>query len=258
MAICTLVVPTYNASSFIEQTVNRLDQFVNDHPDWRVLFVCDGCKDDTPEKLTRLLETRSPRLEAHIYAVNRGKGYAVRTGLSAARTPYRIFTDVDLAYPPEEALKLLKMLQDGADLVVANRASPDSRFLISPADFPAIYKRHRMSRTFNWYLRQMLPIRILDTQAGLKGITAEAWSRIAPHMTTDGFFVDVEMLARAGREGMKIVETPVFFNYVDPSTVQLVSHGWSMILDTFRLRRTLKREDAMATQHRTSAPPVNS
>jgi dolichyl-phosphate beta-glucosyltransferase len=32
------------------------------------------------------------------YSPNRGKGYAVRAGLLAARGRFRIFTDVDLAY----------------------------------------------------------------------------------------------------------------------------------------------------------------
>ena len=44
---CTLVVPTYNAAGFIAKTVERLREFVADHPQWVVLFVCDGCSDDT-------------------------------------------------------------------------------------------------------------------------------------------------------------------------------------------------------------------
>ena len=56
-------------------------------------------------------------------------------------------------------------------------------------------------------------------------------------MTTDGFFFDVELLARAGAAGLRIDESPVFFNYYDPTTVRMVNHGWSMIKDTLRLRR---------------------
>ena len=69
---------------------------------------------------------------------------------------------------------------------------------MSPTDFPRIYKRHLMSRSFNWWLRRMLPIEILDTQAGLKGVTARAWQTIGPQITSEGFFFDVELLARAG------------------------------------------------------------
>jgi hypothetical protein len=98
-----------------------------------------------------------------------------------------------------------------------------------------------MSRSFNWWLRQMLPITILDTQAGLKGITAQAWEKIGPEMTTDGFFFDVEFLARAGAAHLRIDEAPVFFKYVDPTTVRMVNHGWKMIKDTLKLRRNMKK-----------------
>ena len=238
---CTLVVPTYNAADFIESSVLRLRRFVAEHPEWCVLFVCDGCTDGTAEKLSGLIADAGPAIQAEIYTENQGKGAAVRRGMELAKTPYRFYTDVDLAYDPDEALKLLMLLEGGADLAVVNRASPDSCFLISPRDFPTIYKRHVMSRSFNWWLRKMLPINILDTQAGLKGMTAAVWEKIGPQLSTKGFFIDVEILAWAGLHQMRVDETPIVFKYVDPTTVRMVSHGWHMIFDTLRLRKDLAR-----------------
>jgi dolichyl-phosphate beta-glucosyltransferase len=238
---CTLILPTYNAAEFIDKTVQRLTAFLGDHPDWCCIFVSDGCKNGTVEKLEPHIRAMPEQMRLEAYEKNRGKGYALRRGLNLARTPYKIFTDVDLAYDPDEALKILHLLENGADLAVVNRASADSQFLISPRDFPNIYKRHIMSRGFNWWLRQMLPIHILDTQAGLKGITAAAWEILSPHMTTNGFFFDVELLARAGSAQMRIDEIPVLVRYVDPTTVRMVSHGWSMIKDTVKLRRAMRK-----------------
>ena len=238
---CTLVLPTYNASDFIEATVTRLFRFLSAHEDWCALFVCDGCSDDTVAKLRAMTDDYAPQMRVEAYDRNRGKGYALRRGLSLADTPFKVYTDCDLAYDPEESVKILHLLEAGADLAVVNRANPDSQFLISPRDFPNIYKRHLMSRSFNWWLRQMLPITIGDTQAGLKGITAAAWDRLGPAMTTDGFFFDVELLARAGAAHMRLDEAPVYFKYVDPTTVRMVNHGWSMIKDTLKLRRAMRR-----------------
>jgi glycosyltransferase involved in cell wall biosynthesis len=239
-ARCTLVVPTYNAASFIAETVRRLAEFVAEHPRWLVLFVCDGCSDDTVAKLSAELAPLSSALTVHSYEQNRGKGHALRRALGLVRTPFVVYTDCDLAYDPDEALRILQLLEDGADLAVANRVDPASRFLISPCDFASIYQRHRMSRAFNWWLRHMLPIEILDTQAGLKGLSLEAWARLSPHITSDGFFIDVELLAWAGAMKMKIAQTPVSFRYIDPTTVRMVRHGWPMILQTLQLRRRLK------------------
>jgi len=239
---CTLVIPTYNAADFIENTVDRLRRFAAEQPGWCVLFVCDGCTDGTADKLGALTAADGPAIRVEAYSANRGKGYALRRGLSLAVTPYRFYTDVDLAYDPDSAVGLLRLLEGGADLAVANRANPESRFLVSPRDFPRIYRRHLSSRGLNLWLRAMLPIAIHDTQAGLKGVTAAAWERLGPRITTDGFFFDVELLARAGQVGMTVAEAPVEFRYVDPSTVRLISHGWSMLKDTWRLRRRLGSE----------------
>lgn len=240
-ARATLVVPTYNAMQFIDATVSRLRRFVADHEDWCVLFVCDGCTDGTAGHVAAAVADE-PRIRVLSYRRNRGKGYALRLGLNRAVTKFRVFTDADLAYDPEEALKIVAVLEAGADVAVVNRASPESCFLISPRDFPNIYKRHLMSRSFNWYLRQVLPIRILDTQAGLKGITADAWEVVGPKMGSDGFFFDVELLARAQTEGLILRETPIVFRYADPTTVRMVKHGGQMFFDTIRLRRRLSQE----------------
>lgn len=252
---CSLVLPTYNAADFIESTVSRVVRFLRSHPDWCAVFVVDGCPHGTTEKLRPLVEPLFPQIRLQDYTPNRGKGYALRLGLNTAKSPYLIYTDVDLAYDPDEAVKILKLLEDGADVGVVNRASPDSRFLISPLDFPRIYKRHLMSRGFNWWLRQMLPIKILDTQAGLKGLTAKAWEEIGPQMHNDGFFFDVELLARAGAANMRIDEIPVFVKYIDPTTVKMVTHGWAMIKDTLRLRKNLRqaKKNVSRTLHET--PP---
>lgn len=238
---CTLILPTYDASDFIEATVNRVRDFLSQHLDWCALFVVDGCPHGTGEKLQPLVANLAPQIRMDNCLQNHGKGHVLRRGLDLAKTPFRIYTDVDLAYDPDEALKILAVLENGADLGVVNRASPESRFIMSPMDFPRIYKRHLMSRSFNWWLRRMLPIQILDTQAGLKGLTAKAWETIGPHMTSDGFFFDVELLARAGAVNMRIDEVPVLVRYVDPTTVKMVTHGWAMIKDTVRLRKSLRK-----------------
>lgn len=242
---CTLILPTYNASAFIGETVVRVSRFVREHPAFCVLFVCDGCRDDTVVNLRGLLAelpggARQMRVLA--YEQNRGKGFALRTAFSKCETPYMIFTDVDLAYEPDDAEKLLAVLKGGADLVVVNRASPDSTFLISPRDFSNIYKRHLMSRAYNRWLRMMLPINILDTQAGYKGLTAAAWARLAPRLRCDGFFFDTELLAHAGAMGLDVRQTPAHFKYLDPTTVRMVKSGWAMLGDTISLRRRLRAQ----------------
>src|SRR2546423_580718 len=154
----TLILPTYNAANFIDRAARRLIRFADDHPDWRVLFVCDGCEDDTVARLQALVREfeADGRIRIESYSANRGKGYALRRGLDLADTPFKVYTDVDLAYDPSEVVRLAEVLEEtSADLAVVNRASPQSQFIITPRDFHNIYKRHLVSRSFNWWLRRM-------------------------------------------------------------------------------------------------------
>ncbi|MCV4601093.1 glycosyltransferase, partial [Escherichia coli] len=57
------------------------------------------------------------------YESNRGKGYAVRTGLEAARGRIALFTDADLSTPIEELPKLTDPISAGNfDITFGSRA----------------------------------------------------------------------------------------------------------------------------------------
>jgi glycosyltransferase involved in cell wall biosynthesis len=239
--MATLVLPTYNAAAFIADTVARLRSFVEAHPDWQVLFVCDGCTDATPALLVEVCR-EVPGFGVRVHQTNHGKGHAVRAGFDAATTPYLAFTDVDLAYDLEDACRLVALLQNGADIAVANRASPDSRHWVSPRDFQSLYRRHVLSRIYNAWARAMLPITVGDIQAGLKAITLVAWTQLRPTLTVDDFAFDAELLVRASQAGLCVVEAPVSFRYVDPTTVLMARHGWRMLFAVLRLRRALWRQ----------------
>ena len=198
--VATLVLPTYNASAFVEETVARLQRFAAAHDDWCVLFVCDGCSDDTVPKLRQLLDGSSHQLRVEAYDRNRGKGYALRRGMTLAETPYKIYTDCDLAYDPEEAVKILHLLQAGADLAVVNRASPDSSIPHQPARFP----EHLQAASDEPELQLVAADRCCRSRSATprpasRDAPPAAWDVVGPAMTTDGFFFDVELLARAGR-----------------------------------------------------------
>jgi len=54
----------------------------------------------------------------------------------------------------------------------------------------------------------MLPLTLNDTQAGLKGTTAEVAERVLPNLTCDGFGFDCELLTACARYGIPVTEMP--------------------------------------------------
>jgi dolichyl-phosphate beta-glucosyltransferase len=170
-------------------------------------------------------------------ASNRGKGYSVTRGMLAARGRHRVFTDVDLAYPLDQVSRIVDALDHGADVAIACRVLPESRYLMSPSFFHYLYTRHLMSRAFNRVVRAFLLPGILDTQAGLKGFTAAAAELCFRRTTIPGFGFDIECLYIAQQHGLAISQTAVNFRYdEEPTTVRFARDSSRMLQDIWQVR----------------------
>jgi GT2 family glycosyltransferase len=93
----SVVVCSYNGSATIRDTLNNLARV--DYPNFEVIVVNDGSKDDTP-KIAAEYDVRLISTE------NQGLGQARNEGMAAARGEIIVYTDDD-AYPPPPWLRYL-------------------------------------------------------------------------------------------------------------------------------------------------------
>src|ERR1035437_4755676 len=105
----SIVIPAYDESSRITGPLDVILNFLEvDMPNAEIIVVDDGSSDDTAEVAGRALATK-PNITSRVirYNDNRGKGFAVRTGLLAATADIAIFSDADLSTPITELNKLV-------------------------------------------------------------------------------------------------------------------------------------------------------
>lgn len=233
----SLIVPVYNGVAHLPAALDQLRAFLRSRPySWELILV-DDHSDDGVARALDAFAAEAPCASVLHNARNMGKGYSVSRGMRAARGTYRVFTDADLAYPTTEIDKILDALQRGAQVAVACRVLPDSRYLMSPSFFSYLYTRHVMSRLFNALVRWTLIPRVRDTQAGLKGFTAAAADIVFPRVTIPRFGFDVEALFIARKFGLTIQQVAVNFRYDDePTTVRFVKDAADMARDLIRIR----------------------
>jgi dolichyl-phosphate beta-glucosyltransferase len=245
--LTSLVFPAYNPGRLVDRTWSRVREFLRCAPgSWEVLFVCDGCTDGTAQHLTNLTREHSGLVRIVSYAPNRGKGYAVRHGLLAARGQWRLFTDVDLAYPFEEILRVAAALWTGAEVAIASRLHPHSRLLLPPSLQGYVYRRHLQSLVFSWLVRLLLPLGQRDTQAGLKGLSAHATQTLLPHLRCPGFEFDCELLTACARFGLPVTEVPVCVHYENRASTTTVYGMARMVRELWKIRRAWKCPPAPA------------
>ena len=225
----TLVVPAYNGEDRLPASLAQLTGFLAAQPYSSELILVDDCSDEAAARVMREFAAANPTVTLLRNEINRGKGASVGRGMLAGRGRYRVFTDADLAYPPSEVNRILRDLEAGADVAIACRVLPESRYLMSPSFFHYLYTRHVMSRVFNLMVRAVMLRDVLDTQAGLKGFTAQAVETVFPRVTIPRFGFDVEALYIAQKHGFSVRQTAVHFRYdEEPTTVRFAQSALMM------------------------------
>jgi hypothetical protein len=131
----------------------------------------------------------------------RGYGAALIRGISEARGNYLIMGDCDDTYDFEDLDHLVRPLDEGADMVVGDRYAG-----IQPG---AMTWSHRYIGTpaISFMLRLFTGSRLRDSQCGLRAFTRDAYERMGN--VSDGMEFASEMILKAARKNMRLVEVPI-------------------------------------------------
>jgi dolichyl-phosphate beta-glucosyltransferase len=231
----TLIVPAYNEGARLRQSLGAILEYLNAQPYYcEVIVVDDGSTDETAAVVKSALFVRGRVwLRLLRLAPNRGKGYAVRSGLLAARAPIAVFTDADLSTPVTELPKLVDPIARGlCDVAFGSRAV--NRRLIG---IHQPWMREMAGRAFNLLVRAATRLPFSDTQCGFKAFRMDVCRTLLQAATIDRFGFDVELLYVAYRAGLRLLEIPVQWNHADGSKVSMRSDSLRMIRDLALIRR---------------------
>jgi dolichyl-phosphate beta-glucosyltransferase len=206
-----------------------------------VLVVDDGSTDATAD-LVRDMAEQDDLLKLVRYQPNRGKGYAVRTGMLSARGELRLFSDADLSTPIADVERLEEALQAGFDVAIGSRAVPGAKVALhQPAH------RELLGKAFNLLVQAMVMPGIHDTQCGFKLFTAAAAENVFRQAQIDGFGFDVEILALARRSGFKIAEVGITWTDDPNSRVRALRDSALIMRELWVTRCRLGRPGALTT-----------
>ena len=195
-----------------------------------VIVVDDGSTDGTAALVEEFARTH-PVVRLLRNPGNRGKGYAVRSGMLAARGEWVLFTDSDLSSPIEEFGKLTEAaLRTGAEIAIGSRALDRSLIGVHQP-----FLREYAGRFFNVVMRLATGLPFYDTQCGFKLFQAEAARAVFSRVVIERFGFDVEALYIARKLGLHAVEVPVRWNDVAGSKVSMFS-GLDGFVDLLRIR----------------------
>jgi len=236
----SVVIPAYNEEAIVRDTIRTLSDALCTMcrsaviDDYELIFVSDGSSDRTPQYLREAADA-APCFRACIYSPNRGKGYAVRTGVLASTGDIVLYTDCDLAYGTDVIASAVQQLHTtGADILIGSRA-------IHPEGYAGYTPMRRLASVL--YLRILsiaAGFRHSDSQAGFKAMRGGVGREIFSQCAIDRFAFDLEMLMRAQKAGCTITELPVKIVNHRESSIHLIRDSIRMLRDIVRIKKSLK------------------
>ena len=199
MTYCA-VIPTYNNVRTVADIVRRTLAVCSD-----VIVVNDGSTDDTLQELQPFGDT----IRIITYSRNRGKGYALRRGLEAARKAgfdYAVTIDSDGQHSPEEIPNLINAL--------STLHSPLSTLVVGSRNLQAdgMPAGNTFANRFsNFWFHLQTGLRLPDTQTGFRVYPLHNLPCLS--LLTYRYESELELLVFSAWRGVRIVPVPVSVSY---------------------------------------------
>jgi len=210
----TVILPAYNEEISIGSVV-LLARYYADS----VIVVDDGSSDRTAEI------AKKAGAEVIVHEANKGKGAALKTGFAAADdlgADIIVTMDSDGQHNPAEIPKLVDPIIKGeADMVNG------SRYLNGLDKNTPSYRRVGQT-ILDGATKLNSGLQITDSQSGFRAFSAS--TKNVFRFKAQGMAIESEMLADAGKSGLRIAEVEIGVRYdVDCSTVNPIKHGFGVL-----------------------------
>ncbi len=237
MVDLSIVVPAYNEAERLPTTLAALREFLADRP-WKteIIVVDDGSIDQTVAVVEAAAAQSARPLRVVSLGINRGKGAAVKCGVGLASGATIAFVDADLPYGFDAFDRAMRLLAEGADLVIGGRDLPGSSEVRGYT-----WTRWLPGKIYSVLVNALAVDGIPDTQCGFKAFRGEIARELFTRLALTRFAFDVELLTIAQCWGLSIRRIPVRFTHSDDSRLSLVRDSARMFRDLIEVNRRRAR-----------------
>jgi len=184
--LISIVVPCFNEEATVEELHRRIAGLMAsmDSFNFELIFVNDGSTDGTGEKLNRLAEN-TPYVKVLHLARNRGHQIALTAGMDYAAGDIIVTMDADLQHPPEFVADLVAKVEEGYDIVHAQRRKRHGEHGV----------KRITAKLFYVFMRYFSGIRLIENCGDFRAFTRPVLETVKsfrmPHRFLRGIFVQL-------------------------------------------------------------------
>jgi len=228
-----MALPAYNEQAALPELLERIGEaFADSGIPYEVVIVDDGSSDDT----AKIAAQMSFQMPIHLvqHEQNQGLGTTLRDGLREAvdRAGERdiiVTMDADNTHPPGLILRMVQMIHEGCDVVIASRFQPGARVMGVPFD------RQLLSIAARGLFTVLFPTRgVRDYTSGYRAYRASviraAFAEYGDQFVGEtGFSCMADVLLKLRNQGVVFGEAPLRLRYDQKggaSKMQVVRTIW--------------------------------
>ena len=215
-----IIIPALNEVATIGIVLDEipLDELRRAGYEPRILVVDNGSSDGT----------RGVALEKGaevLHEPRRGKGMAMRRAFREASADYVFMLDADATYPPFHIPDMLRVLENGHDVVIGSR--------LAGTRAPGSISRLNVigNRLLTWTACALYGVKTSDLCTGYWGFRGKALAEL--QLVAQGFNLEAELFAEVARNRLRLGEVPIHYRR-RPTPTKLRS-----LRDGARIARTL-------------------
>jgi len=211
--LISVVMPSYNEEKTIGKCIGKIQQIFEKNSINGEIIVSDSSTDRTAE----IAGSLGAKI---VHPVKRGYGNAYLEAFRHVNTEFIVILDSDGTYDPAAIPEMIKLLRDGADLVIGSRF----RGTIYPGAMTPLH-RYIGNPLLTGVLNVVFHTRYSDAHSGFRAIRRDALEKL--QLKTGGMEFASEMLIIASVKGLKIAEVPISYSpRVTPSKLHTFADGW--------------------------------
>ena len=217
----TVVLPAYNEETRIVDTLRAVKglSLVDE-----IIVVNDGSNDRTSERV------REMGITLIDLPTNMGKGGAMNAALPYINSDIVVFLDADLGSSAKEAIKIIKVVEDGlCDLAIAAFPPPTRK-----GGFGLV------KGTAAWAIRRAGKMEVTAPLSGQRAMTRRALEMLSPF--DEDYGVELGMTIKALALGLRVVEVPTTMSHKETGRdIKGFLHRGKQFLDVIRVLNKLRR-----------------
>jgi glycosyltransferase involved in cell wall biosynthesis len=191
----SFVYPMFNEAENIETAVRESLRVGSRMASEIEIVIVDDASTDGCGAIADRLSREHPEVRVIHHEQNRKLGGALKTGFEAAAKDWILYVDSDLPVDLNEGLAALP-LAAGADMVIGWRRTRAESL-----------RREVISKVYNLMIRTVFNLHVRDVNFAFKLFKSSLYERV--RLTSEGSFIDAELLLEMRRSGARIVEFPM-------------------------------------------------